>query len=59
MKKVDVAVARKIRVLRNTRHDQPDYAIIRCDESGNTLHIGQVKYIRRVAKQRYNAVASV
>jgi hypothetical protein len=58
MKSLNVAVARKIRVLKNTRHDQPDYALIRDDETSELLHVGQVRYIRQVARKRYNTVVS-
>lgn len=50
-----------IRVIRNTsagsKNDQ--WAKIVEARSGKTLHVGQVRYIKRVARKRYNVNASL
>lgn len=55
MKKVQVNVFRPIRVIQNT-HKQgkaPTRATIKCDASGEVLHVGEPKYIERVARKQY------
>ena len=58
MKTLATNVFRPVRVLKNTTKKQADYFIIKCAESGKVLHCGRPAYIRRVAKERYNAKIS-
>jgi len=62
MKKVHTTVVIPIKVLRNTRkgslNDQ--WAKIKEDKPhGRILHTGQLPYILKVAKQRYNTVVDL
>lgn len=48
-------VARQVRVNINTLNAGRDqWARISDAKTGQILHTGQVKYIRRIARQRYN-----
>ena len=51
-----VVIARPVKVIVNTsdRKSVAQWGQIRDAASGQVLHTGQVPYIRRVAKQRYN-----
>lgn len=50
-----------VRIQRNTnagsRNDQ--WARIICQRTGKVLHTGQLRYIKRVARQRYNVNAAL
>ena len=55
MQKVQTKTARPVRVILNT--DNPNrhqWAKIVENNTGKTLHTGQVKYIRRVARKKFN-----
>jgi len=56
MKNVAVVSARPIRVVSNGAVKGDKWARIVCAQTGLTLHVGQVKYIRKVAIGRYNAL---
>ena len=45
-----------IRIVRNTSKNSfnSQWAKIVNDKTGETLHTGQIDYIRRIAKKRYN-----
>ncbi len=55
MKNAQVVVARPIRVVANGAVKGDKWARIVCAKSGQVLHTGQLKYIRKVAIGRYNA----
>ena len=58
MKAVTSNVYRKVRVVQNTsRDDRPQWAKIVID--GRIAHTGQVGYIKRLAKKRYNLLAKL
>jgi len=58
MKAVTSNVYRKVRVVQNTsRDDRPQWAKIVID--GRVAHTGQVGYIKRLAKNRYNLLAKL
>ncbi len=60
MKSVKANLRPSVRIEKNTdRKDRPQWARIVDRESGNTLHVGQVKYIKGVAKKKYNLLASM
>jgi hypothetical protein len=56
MKNVTVGIARPVRVVVNGAVKGDKWARIVCVRSGQTLHTGQVKYIKRVAIGRYNTL---
>lgn len=58
MKSANVAIARPVRVVLNTANrNGAQWAQIR--EGSTILHTGRVKYIKRVAKTRYNTIVKV
>ena len=57
MQKVNVKVARPVRVVINSTRQGNQWAQIR--EGSKILHTGRVPYIKRVAKTRYNAMVEV
>ena len=58
MKAVKSNVFQKARVVLNTdREDRPQWAKIVIN--GKTAHTGQRKYIKRVAKQKYNLLTEI
>jgi RNA polymerase-interacting CarD/CdnL/TRCF family regulator len=62
MRKVSTALfATKIRIVRNTRANSQNSQWARIVEvgSGKTLHTGQIGYIRKVARDRYNVNADL
>lgn len=58
MKNVAVVSARPIKVVSNGAVKGDKWARIVCAKTGVVLHVGQVKYIRKVAIGRYNAMPS-
>jgi hypothetical protein len=58
MKNVQTIVARPVCVKFNGAAKGDKWATIVCAKTGVTLHTGQVKYIRKVAVGRYNAMPS-
>jgi len=59
MKKVKVTLSIPVKVIRNTRAGSPNdqwAKIVRLDNN-QLLHIGQIPYIRKVAKEKYNVIA--
>ena len=56
MKKVSVKIARPVRVIQNTVKSGNQWGQIKCVATGETLHTGQLPYIKRVAKTRYNSL---
>lgn len=55
MKIAQVKVSTPVRIVRNTTNpNRHQWAKIVDNASGKTLHTGQVKYIRRVARKRFN-----
>jgi hypothetical protein len=59
--KAVVIPAREVKIVRNTRaqskHSQ--WAQIQDAKTGEVLHTGQIGYIRRVARKRYNRLAQL
>ena len=55
MKKVQVVVARPVKVIQNTANaNRPQWGKI-CDGiTGEVLHTGQLRYIKHTARKRYN-----
>lgn len=58
MKSVAVSVARPVRIVQNSAKAGNQWGRIKCADTGETLHVGQLKYIKRIAKARYNAAVS-
>lgn len=56
MKNVTVVAARPIKVVSNGAVKGDKWARIVDAKTGVTLHVGQVKYIAKVAIGRYNAI---
>lgn len=55
MKRVkSVVVARPVKVVQNTVKSGNQWGRITDANTGEILHTGQLGYIRRVARQRYN-----
>jgi hypothetical protein len=49
-----------VRVIKNTdRKDRPQWGQIVNASTNQVLHTGQVKYIKRVAKTKYNVNAEI
>lgn len=62
MRKVQASLlATPVKVLRNTRAASPNsqWAKIVNTRTGKVLHTGQIGYIRKVARDRYNVVADL
>lgn len=60
MQSLSVKVNRPIRVIRNTGNRKVNqWATIKCATSGEVLHVGQPKYIERIARKRYNHTVKV
>lgn len=61
MKNVKTAVIVPIRVVRNTAAASPNHqwAKIVNAQTNAVLHTGQIGYIRKVAKKRYNVKAAL
>jgi len=57
MFRAQVKINRPIRVVINTSNKGERWGQIRFD--GKILHTGQVGYIKRIAKQRYNTLVEV
>lgn len=58
MKAVKANLFRKVKVVTNTdRSDRPQWAKIVVD--GKIAHTGQLKYIKGVAKAKYNLLAKI
>ncbi len=58
MKAAKTNIFRHVKVVLNTdREDRPQWAKIVVN--GQTAHTGQRKYIKRVAKQKYNLLAEI
>ena len=59
MKKVKTVAIHNIGVrINTTRKDRDQWARIVCNKTGTVLHVGQPKYIKRVAMKRYDTFAS-
>jgi len=59
MKVIKTKLVNQIGVRVNTtRKDRDQWAQIVCQDSGRVLHTGQPKYIRYIARKRYNTHAS-
>jgi len=56
MKSVQVKVKRPIRVIINTSKQGNQWGKIKDAESGQVLHTGQLRHIRRMARTRYNVL---
>lgn len=54
MKRAKLNVFRSVKVLVNGARKGDKWAKIVDADSGKTLHVGQVRYIKRVARKRYN-----
>ena len=55
MKLAQVKIATPVRIVRNTTNPKRhQWAKIVENSTGKTLHTGQVKYIRRVARKKFN-----
>ena len=52
-------VGPKIRVQQNTTKNAPNYGVIKDARTGRVLHRGQVGYIRKLAKTKYNVYALI
>lgn len=57
MQKAIVKVARPVRIIINTNRQGNQWGQIR--EGSKILHTGQIPYIKRVAKARYNTMVQV
>ncbi len=59
MKSIQTTVIRPrpIKVSQNTLKHSADVGFIQCASTKEVLHVGQPKYIQRVAKQRYGVIA--
>ena len=59
MKAVKSNLYRQARIVLNTgRADRPQWAKI-VESNGQVAHTGQINYIRRIAKQKYNLNTSL
>lgn len=56
MKNVNLAVYHPIRVVSNGAVKGDKWGVIVCNKSGVVLHAGQLPYIKRVAKSKYNTL---
>jgi hypothetical protein len=56
MKNAQVVVARPVKVVSNGAVNGDKWARIVDAKSGQVLHTGQLKYIRKVALGKYNAL---
>ncbi len=55
MRKLETQQSIKIRVLQNTTNPNNDtYFIVKDDNNGKTLHMGQRKYIKPLLKRKFN-----
>lgn len=55
MKNTQAIVANPVRVqLNTTRKQSNQWARIICERTGKTLHTGHPRYIKRVAKRKFN-----
>jgi len=60
MLRTAVKIARPVKVVVNTSDKRShQWGQIRDAVTGRVLHTGQVGYIKRVAKKRYNSVVSL
>lgn len=57
MQKAIVKIARPVRVVVNTTREGNQWGQIR--EGSKILHTGQLPYIKRIAKTRYNTMVQV
>lgn len=57
MKNFVVSIARPVKVVSNGAQKGDKWAKIVDAKTGEILHTGQIKYVKRVALARYNALA--
>ena len=60
MKSVKAVQKRRVRIARNTSNAKAhQWARIVCAETGEILHVGQPRYIKRVAAKKFNLDTSL